>query len=217
MHEVDRMSRNDDQTEELNACTTQRDEVIKLARTHSREALDRARRIPDGAYRCQAISWVARFFVGEEFLPLCNEAIASAITAIDPHQRITCAAWPIRALIERGAFEPTRTGVDTVLPFGSEIHHTGALADALFLLFEATFPGPIAIWEPVFNAIIDIPRTPLHWRHARALRTSVLMVFSVDPTLATNALRHIHDLKMKERIERDLSNGRYLTPREFFW
>lgn len=80
-----------------------RDRAQRLGETEPVEALKVARHIRDPWFGCQAISWVGRYWADTKFIEILQEAAEVATRASDPYQVVGAPAWPVRALLERGA------------------------------------------------------------------------------------------------------------------
>lgn len=194
-----------------------RETAQRLAKTDWRAALECARNIADPWYRCQSLAWVARFAPDGEVVRIANEAVRTAAAGRDSYRTVAGAAWPIRALIERSAFAEAETATTAVLPLASDIEHAGSRAEALSLLIQAAMPASPTLWKPVFEAILDMPHPPVHWRHGRALRTAFSMVHARDAALATVSLARVRDERTRRRIEREVARNLGTWPRTFFW
>jgi hypothetical protein len=199
--------------------TQARDRACSLAHSDPSAALTLAREINDPWFACQALAWVGRFWPGDDFETVINEAFEIGRKCSDPYRVVASAAWPVRALIERGASSQISTIVHPLLALANEIPSLASRSEALFLLFQATRPGMQTDWLPVLEGLIEASFPTVHWRQSRALSEAILIVAAEDSRLANDILHRLPEGKLKTQIEKrlntlDLTNNR---PRVFFW
>jgi len=139
--------------------TKLRNKVCELARTDTRAALDLARTIPEPWFRGQALAHVARFSDSANISALAKEATEAFDTSEDKYDAVAGAAWPIRALIERGLLEEARRMLHDALNKAAQIEKNVCRADALFSLWESVsivdeFSEMLigALWDACINA-----------------------------------------------------------------
>jgi hypothetical protein len=199
--------------------TQARDRASALVYSDPSAALTLAREINDPWFACQALAWVGRFWPGDDFESVINEAFDIGRKCSDPYQVVASAAWPVRALIERGASSQISTIVLPLLAVANAIPSFASRSEALFLLFQATKPGMQTGWLPVLEELIKPSFPTLHWRQRRNLSEAILMVAAEDNGLANDILHRLPEDRLKTRIEKrlnklDPTNAR---PRMFFW
>lgn len=199
--------------------TQERDRAISLARTDPSAALALAREINDPWFACQALAWVGRFWPGDDFENVVNEAFEIGRKSSDPYRVVASAAWPVRALIERGATNQISTILLHLLALANEIASCASRSEALFLLFQATKPGMQTNWLPVLEELIKASFPTLHWRQSRNLSEAILIVAAEDSGLANDILHRLPESRLKAQIEKRLNT---LDPtmnrlRWFFW
>src|SRR5438094_225901 len=93
----------------------QRSEAGWLASHDVQGALAVARGLPSPRERVQALGWVARFAPDDHVEAAAQEALGIAWQSADRFQTVLAAAWPLRALIERGRLEVARTALSDLL------------------------------------------------------------------------------------------------------
>ena len=93
----------------------------------------------------------------------------------------------------------------------------GSGSQALFLLFQAVFPGGRSNWLPVLQSLREASIPLINWRQRCNLGDAVLMISNEDEQFVREITDGITDLKLKTRIEKNLSAGKLLAPRPFFW
>jgi hypothetical protein len=199
--------------------TEARDRACSLAHSDPSAALTLAREINDPWFACQALAWVGRFWPGDDFESVINEAFEVGRKCSDPYQAVASAAWPLRALIERGASGQINTIVLSLLAVANEIASFASRSEALFLLFQATKPGMQANWLPVLEELIKASVPTLNWRQSRSLSAAILIVAADDNRLANDIVHRLPEGRLKTQIEKRLTK---LDPtrnrlRWFFW
>jgi hypothetical protein len=199
--------------------TQARDRAASFARSDPSAALTLAREINDPWFACQALAWVGRFWPGDDFETVINEAFEIGMKCSDPYRVVASAAWPVRALIERGALSQISTIVHPSLALANEIGSLASRSEALFLLFQATKPGMQADWLPVLEGLIEASFPTLHWRQSRSLSEAILIVAAEDCRLANDILRRLPEGRLKTQIEKRLNTLDTTNPRlrVFFW
>jgi hypothetical protein len=199
--------------------TQARDRAASLARSDPSAALTLAREINDPWFACQALAWVGRFWPGDDFETVINEAFEIGRKCSDPYRVVASTAWPVRALIERGASSQISRIVLRSLALANEITSLASRSEALFLLFQAPKPGMQTDWLPVLEGVIEASFPTLHWRQSRSLSEAILIVAAEDSRLANDILRRLPEGRLKTQIEKRLNTLDTTNPRlrVFFW
>ena len=199
--------------------TQARDRACSLAHSDPSAALTLAREINDPWFACQALAWVGRFWPGDDFETVVNEATEIGRKCSEPYLVVASAAWPVRALIERGASSQTSTIVLPLLVLANEIASLASRSEALFLLFQATKPGMQTNWLPVLEELIKASFPTLHWRQNRNLSEAILIVAAEDNRLANDILHRLPEGRLKTQIEKRLNTQDPTNTRlrVFFW
>ena len=197
--------------------TGQRQLANRLSGGDPGQALAVARGIKEPWFRCQALSQVARYWPGKDYERLLDEAIAAAETQSDAYKRVTVAAWPIRAYLERGSSSPAKGLLEKYTPVTTNIENMGGRSEALLMLFQAARPFAAELWKPVFWALVEAAEPALAWRQRRNLRLAMTMVSADNPQLIQNALEQLSDEKTISALKRDFDAGKHAEPRPFFW
>jgi len=199
--------------------TQARDRAASLARSDPSAALTLAREINDPWFACQALGWVGRFWPGDDFETVINEAFEIGRKCSEPYRVVASAAWPVRALTERGASSQISTIVHPLFALANEIASLASRSEALFLLFQATKPGMQTKWLPVLEELMKASFPTLHWRQSRNLSDAILIVAAEDSRLANDILHRLPESRLKTQIEKRVKT---LDPtnihlRVFFW
>ncbi|HEX8201488.1 MAG TPA: hypothetical protein VF590_13465, partial [Isosphaeraceae bacterium] len=133
--------------------TMARDRAQRLASSDSGAALQVARGVSDPWYACQALACVARFAPGDRLEAIIDAAMEVGGRGEDPYQVVGAAAWPLRALVERGR----RDRLDAILPgllaLASRVESPASRSEAIFLVFQAVFPAGRRWWLAVLQEL----------------------------------------------------------------
>ncbi len=199
--------------------TQDRDRAASLVHSNPSAALALARQIADPWFACQALAGVGRFWPSDDFEAVINEAFEIGRKCSDPYQVVASAAWPVRALIERGVSNQISTAILSLLALADQIESLASRSEALFLLFQATKPDLQTNWLPVLEELAKASFPTVHWRQRRNLRDAILIAAIEDRRLANDILSRLPDGKLKTHIEKRLSTldstDGYV--RAFFW
>lgn len=166
--------------------------------------------------RCQALACVARYGPKHEVATNAERALELAQGGADPYQRVFPAAWPLRALIERDRREPARRILAEVLLQAKKITPMSSRSEALLLIFQAVAVGPACMWRRTFDELIEASTPVEHWRQARNIRDSVLIVAPLDMALARKTVEQLEDDKLKRKLLRKIDAGETRAPRSYF-
>jgi hypothetical protein len=176
-----------------------------------------ARRIKDPWFACQALAWVARYCTEEEFGHTIEEALHASAEAVDPYKVVASAAWPVRAIVERGQLYRLHSIIPGLAEQTNKIDLLASRSEALFLLFQAVFPAGREYWLEVFQALQESSDPLINWRQKRNLRDAVWMVWNEDAELAKAITDKLETSRLKRQIESRIASGRRRLPRPFFW
>lgn len=194
-----------------------RNRVEALCRRDPVTALSIARTIANPWYSGQALAFVGRYWIGADFVAILDESAAASRVSDDPYVPAALSAWPVRALLERGALERADALLKAALSDAARIPNKGSQSDALFLLFQVVQPYGRTLWQPVVEAMIANTREVLAWRQRRNL-CDMILILADDAGAFADALRAtVRDEELQKRMEKALRSGRPLAPRPFFW
>ena len=195
--------------------SAERNAVIELVRTDLPAAEMRAARIPDPWYRAQALAWVARYASDAEVSRLAQLSLAAAADCADPYQQAAGAAWPVRALLERGRREESLQLLEIALHSVPRIRPTSSRSEALLLLLQAAFEAGQEVRRSLLFALADAYDGDSHWRIERNYVQGLVMMQPVDPEFVRKMAQGRDDTQ-RRRLERALDEGGR-EPRTFFW
>ena len=196
--------------------TEKRNLTAQLAVSDPERALVIARRIKDPWFACQALAWVARFWPDDYFERIVDEALRAGNKAEDPFKIVASAAWPVRAIVERGNSDKLLSIIPDLLNRAKEIELFASRSEALFLVFQAVFPAGRERWFDVLKGLINASTPLINWRQKRNLRDAILIVWNEDEELARDLITGIQDTRLKRQIERRITNSESRLPRPFF-
>lgn len=187
--------------------------LSRLIRTDELAARNYADSAPVGRERCIALAHVAR--QAQDVCRLAAEALAQSWKDPEPYGIVMSAAWPIRALLERGHIDEARAATQRVMTRIPEIEHAGSRTEAVFLLFQATLVGPPTLWKPVLKALMEGVEGPMHWRHARAVLDALHMVHTLDAAEAAPHMERLTDERLRKKLMADIAKQPCQRPRDF--
>ena len=199
--------------------TQARDRAISLARSEPSAALTLSREINDPWFACQALAWVGRFWPADDFETIIIESFEMGRRCSDPYQVVASAAWPVRALVERGTSNQISAIALPLLTLANEIASAASRSEALFLLFQAAKPSEPRNWLPILEELVKASFPTLHWRQNRALREAILIVAAEDGGLAHDIVHRLPEGRLRTQIEKRLNalDSTTAYPRVFFW
>jgi hypothetical protein len=191
--------------------------VARLAPTDPEGAVGLARSINEPWFRSQALAWAARFSTEERLEPLLQEALHACHSAIDRYRAVAIAAWPLRALIERGRVAAATRMLNDILVLAPEVEPPASRAEALFLVWQAIFPLGVDARKKVLDVLLTNCRPEESWRIGRIFHNIAWMLSASDPKAVERILAAIPDGRWKRQAERRVAGGDPLKPRIFFW
>jgi hypothetical protein len=196
--------------------TDKRNLAAQLAHTDPDRALVIARRIKDPWFACQALAFVARYCREEEFRQVIDEAFRAGRQAEDPYKIVASAAWPLRALVERGHSDRLRSIIPELKKEAKKIDILASRSEALFLVLQAVFPAGREYWLDILQALRESSEPMINWRQKRNLRDAVWIVWGDDKDLAQSIIDDLEGGRLKRQIESGIASGRRRLPRLFF-
>ena len=189
----------------------------EVAATDLPEALRRAREQITPWYSIQALGWVARYAPEQNVDVVAKEAFNLAWQSADRYQTVAAAAWPIRALIERGHLTLAADAIRQLVGAIGEIAPEASRAAAIELLWDAAFPAGASIRAPILQALRAHLVPEVHWRARRAYRDIALTLASEDRGQAEAFVDAMPEGEAKEKSRKALAESAPLKPRPFFW
>lgn len=194
-----------------------RDAACNLAPRDWSAAAEIAAGISDPWYACQAFAWCGRHAPAQKAWSLIDESFHRAAAGKDWYQRAAGAAWPLRALIERGEHVLAEREFDRTSLIVPDVSPPSSRAEAMFLLFSAAAIGQGELPRKAFRLVLSTCQPILHWRQKRAVRDSAAIIVSIGALPSEAAIAQVDDVDVREAISRKLASGETLRPRTFFW
>jgi hypothetical protein len=198
------------------SATSERERAIQAAPLDFEKALTLARKVSEPWFRCQALAWVARYAPEAKVVQLAQEAVETALLGKDAYQQVAAAAWPVRALAERGKAQKAAQLVAQLAALSAEIPHPVSRLNALFLLWQAADPLPKSVKEGVMGALVSACRAADSWQAGRTMRDLALMLASEDRSQAEQFVSSMPESSYKRQAEKRLAAGETHRPRAFF-
>jgi hypothetical protein len=189
----------------------------RLALVQPEHALVVAKAIDAPWFRCQALSYVARYWPNDDYAPILKDALRAADSQDQVYNRIAVSAWPIRAYLERGKSLPAQELLLQYRQASGDIENMGSRSEAIFALFQAARPFDSDLWQPVYWALVEAAEPALSWRQLRNLKDAAAMVVSSHPALVHQALEKLSEPKNLAAIRRCLDAPSVVEPRPYFW
>ena len=192
-----------------------RELVRTLAASEPDHALEVAREITDPWYRCQSLAQVA-WHTGkrQQFEKIIHDALRAAREQDEPNRIVSAAAWPVRAMAEKD--NPGLTNVvNELLVVVDRESNPVRRADALFLLFEATYRVR-SLREIVLMPLLDACNKMHSWKRIRILSNIALVLAIDDRDGANEVIEMFGEHRKASQIRHDIYYGKWIGPHEFF-
>ena len=198
------------------SATDERAKAMKVAHTDFDKALLLAEKVSDAWYRCQSLAAVARFAPEKDVLRVAKKALSAANLAGDAYKRVTVAAWPVRALAERGKVQHAHQVVTSLLEEARKIEPPVSKISALAVLWQATWPLPVAVKHPVQEALLSACHVTNSWKAGRIMRDVALIVASEDRPQAQGIVNSMRESVYRRQAQKRLDAGQVEIVRSFF-
>lgn len=196
--------------------TQQRDRAFALARTDPEAALPLARAIPDPWFKAQALAAVARWSPSQRVEPCAREALAAAEACEDDYKRAAVAAWPIRALLERGREQVALAALGRARDRALEATPAGSQAEPLLGLLQGAWSLGAATRGQLVEDLVALHERDTFWRVGRAVVTALAMLSTTDPTRARALAARVRDDRCRAKAQAAIERGGSGGPREYF-
>jgi hypothetical protein len=196
--------------------TEARDRASRLATGDPAAARGMALAIEDPWFRCQALASAARHADEAEVEQVAQESLAAAAECHDDYKRAAVAAWPIRALVERGhaalalvALGQARQRALAATPHASR-------AEALLGLLQGGWHLGASIRRQLVEDLAALHATDTFWRVGRALVDALEMLSTEDRDLARAIAERIGDDRCRAKALAGIQAERPCRPRNYF-
>ncbi|HEY2748548.1 MAG TPA: hypothetical protein VGL86_28190, partial [Polyangia bacterium] len=188
--------------------------LVALAKSDTARALVRARGEPQAANRCQFLAWTARFAPDAAVVAIADEALAAAAIVDDDYWSVAIAAWPLRALVERGHERDCVRALAPVLARATRIAHPVSRMDALALVLHAVLDVDAARAATV-PELVRACQAATSWKSPRCLADTAVLLAPIDEPAAAHVLAALADGRHKRQALRAFAAGA-APPRTFF-
>jgi hypothetical protein len=180
------------------------------------KALRHAEKISDAWHRCQSLAAVARLAPEGDVVRVANKALDAAMLGKNGFKRVAVAAWPVRALAERAKVAHAQRVIAPLLEEAARIEHPVSKMDALAHLWQAAWPLPGAIKQPVLDALLNACQAANSWKAGRTMRDVSLIVASEDKAQAQHIINAMRESVYKRQAQTRLDAGQVETVRFYF-
>lgn len=195
-----------------------RSKVKEFVKTDFGKALQLARTISDGWYRCQSLAEVALAMKSSkiQFLKIAQEALKAASETQQPNRIVSVSSWIIWVMAKREEIQDAEilTIIEQMLEIISDEPHPVRQADALFYLFEAIYLRK-NLRTIVLNPLLDACRTMNSWKKPRILGDIVLVLAADDMISAGNVLEMIGKESKKKSLLKEIEENKWLGAHDF--
>ena len=196
--------------------TEARGRVWRIAPRDSGEALRIARAIDDPWFRCQALAAAARFAAEADVEEVAREALRAGAAAGDGYRSAAVAAWPIRALVERGRLELAAASLGEARARALAASPNSSRAAALLTLLEGSWGLGMPVRRQLIEDLLALHASDGFWRIRRSLVDALVLLATEDRDLARQLAGQIEDQGCRRRFETVLEARREVGPRSFF-
>lgn len=196
--------------------TQLRDRATGLAREDPEAALRMARNIADPWFRAQALAAVARWSHDGQVARLAAESLASAAACRDDYRRAAVAAWPIRALVERGHHATAIEALGVARQRALAAVPAASRAEALFGLLQAAWPLGAPARRSLVEDLAATHELDNFWRVSRCLVDALVMMRADDPDVAMQIATRISDSRCRSKAVQALERREPCAARDYF-
>lgn len=191
-------------------------ESWRIAPIDPEEAARLSREVAHPWFRAQGLAAAARWSKDEQVESLALEALDAAAACEDDYQRAGVAAWPIRALVERGKPDLAKRALDTARETALRATPQSSSSEALLLLLQAAWRLCSQRRDQILRDVVDLAECG-HWRGRMNAVAAVTMLATEDASAASRLADQIRHPKCRGKAQRALAARRFGGPREFFW
>jgi hypothetical protein len=187
--------------------------LVDLARRDPEAALARARADGHAGNRCHYLAWVAHCADDRRVVAIAREALATCAAIDNAYHAVTLAAWPLRALAERGLDDECERALPGVLARAEQLENPVNRLDALERVVHGVLPVPRARRRALVE-LVAACREASSWKAPRCLANTAATLVA-DPADSALVLAALPPGRHRRRAERALARGG-LRPAAFF-
>ena len=179
--------------------------LVAVARRDTDAALARARADGHAGNRCHFLAWVAHFADDRRVVAIAREALATCDQIDNAYHGVSLAAWPLRALAERGLDDECERALPRVFERVRELEKPVNRIDALERVFDGVFPVARAR-RRVLAELIAACGEASSWKAPRCL-ANVAAKLAGAPVDCALVLAALAPGRQRRRAERELAAG----------
>lgn len=150
-------------------------------------------------------------------MKVAEESLSAAFSAGDPYQTVGAAAWPIRALIERGQEQKVLGLTRCLLEVSGHIPNPVGKLKALYLLWQSVYPAGGSASKQVFDKLIGACLSANSWQAGYTMREIILVVARENRSEADQLVALMPEGVYKRQTQHRFSEGKQGHIRQFFW
>lgn len=194
----------------------ERARAFQTVSTDWTKGLEKARKVSDAWFRCQSLAAVARYAPEGEVSRIANEALKAAALGKDEYRRVAVAAWPVRALVERGKVGHLGRILPPLLEEAGRIEHPVSRISALCTLWQAVWPSESPVKQDVLDTLLAGCQLANSWKAGRIMRFVALVIATEDREWAQRIIDSMRESVYKRKAQRELDTEDFTTVRLFF-
>ncbi len=198
------------------SATKMRDQASRLAASDLAAAQEIAFAIKEPWFRCQAIAAVARHAQTRDVQRFADAAFAAASACADDYKRSAVAAWPIRALVERGFTDQAMEALRRARLAAKKTTPASSSAEALFGLLQAGWDLGSSPRREIVEDLMELHARDTFWRIERAVVDALCMLGAVERELAESIAQRITDAKCRAKALARIQAPFPVRPRDYF-
>lgn len=196
--------------------TEARDRASLVATRDPAAARALALEIKDPWFRCQALASAARHADETKIEQVAQESLMAAAECDDDYKQAAVAAWPIRALVERGRVDLASDALQRARERALLATPPSSRAEALLGLLQGAWDLGASTRRQLVEDLAALHATDIFWRVGRALVQGLEMLSKEDPNLAYSIAERIADDRCRAKAIASIQAERACGPRSYF-
>jgi hypothetical protein len=202
----------------VNPDTELRDRIFALAKAGDVEAgYVLCHGFDSSWFAAQALAYVGRFAEdADRSRELIIESVNTAERCADAFERAAVSSWPLRAAVERSHHDLAATILANAVGEADNIENLGSRSEALFHLYQASFPLGKSATLLVLERIISVAKLSPSWRSGRAAVDALVIHAGEDKFTSLTLAEELPEGKYKRQATSRLHSGGASAPRTFF-
>ncbi|MCC7063384.1 MAG: hypothetical protein IT456_11305 [Planctomycetes bacterium] len=196
--------------------TEARDRANLVAARDPAAAREMALAIKDPWFRCQALAASARYADESKVEQVAEESLMAAAECHDNYKQAAVAAWPIRALVERGRAALAWDALGRARERALAATPPSSRAEALLALLQGGWDLGASTRRQLVEDLAALHATDTFWRVGRALVNALEMLSKEDRDLARAIAERIADDRCRAKALAGIQTERACGPRKYF-